>query len=232
MTTQPSTVWVAPSILSADFAALGRDIAAVERGGADLIHVDVMDGHFVPNITIGPPVVRAIRKIATRPLDVHLMIQDPDRYIDDFVDAGASMISVHVEVLPHLHRTLDYIRTRGVRAGAVINPSTPVSALEDVAKDLDFVLVMSVNPGFGGQSFIPHSLDKIRRVKALLASVGSTAQIEIDGGVDSSNVAGIVAAGATILVAGNAIFGAPDAEAATRALRAAANSAAGAATRV
>ncbi len=148
-------MWIAPSILSADFAALGRDIAAVERGGADLIHIDVMDGHFVPNITIGPPVVRAIKRIATRQLDVHLMIEEPDRYIDDFVDAGASMISVHVEVLPHLHRTIGYIKTRGVKAGAVINPSTPVSALEDVARDLDFVLVMSVNPGFGGQSFIP-----------------------------------------------------------------------------
>ena len=232
--THPPTVWVAPSILSADFAALGRDIAAVERGGADLIHIDVMDGHFVPNITIGPPVVRAIKKIATRQLDVHLMIQDPDRYIDDFVEAGASMISVHVEVLPHLHRTIGYIKKRGVKAGAVINPSTPVGALEDVAGDLDFVLVMSVNPGFGGQSFIRNSLDKVRRVKALLSSVGSAAQIEIDGGVDGSNVADIVSAGATILVAGNAIFGTPDAEAATRALRAAANSAAaaGAATRV
>jgi ribulose-phosphate 3-epimerase len=232
--THPPVVRVAPSILSADFAALGRDIAAVERGGADLIHIDVMDGHFVPNITIGPPVVRAIKKVATRPLDVHLMIQDPDRYIDDFVDAGASMISVHVEVLPHLHRTIGYIKTRGVRAGAVINPSTPVSALEEVARDLDFVLVMSVNPGFGGQSFIPHSLDKVRRVKALLSSVGSDAQIEIDGGVDGSNVAEIVSAGATILVAGHAIFGTSNAEAATRALRAAANNAAvaGAGTRV
>ena len=232
MTSQPPPVWIAPSILSADFAALGRDIAAVERGGADLIHIDVMDGHFVPNITIGPPVVRAIQKIATRKLDVHLMIEEPDRYIDDFVDAGASMISVHVEVLPHLHRTLGYIRTRGAKAGVVINPSTPVSSLEDVAGELDFVLVMSVNPGFGGQSFIPHSLEKVRRVKALLSAAGSTAQIEIDGGVDASNVAAIVAAGANILVAGNAIFGTPDAEAATRALRAAANQAAGAATRV
>ena len=177
-------VWVAPSILSADFAALGRDIAAVERGGADLIHVDVMDGHFVPNITIGPPVVRAIKRIATRPLDVHLMIEEPDRYIDDFVDAGASMISVHVEVLPHLHRTLAFIKSLGVKAGAVLNPSTPVGSLEDIATDLDFVLVMSVNPGFGGQSFIPHSLDKVRRVRALLAAAGSPAQIEIDGGMD------------------------------------------------
>ena len=232
MTSQPPPVWIAPSILSADFAALGRDIAAVERGGADLIHIDVMDGHFVPNITIGPPVVRAIKKVATRKLDVHLMIEEPDRYIDDFVDAGASMISVHVEVLPHLHRTLGYIRKRGAKAGVVINPSTPVSSLEDVASDLDFVLVMSVNPGFGGQSFIPHSLEKVRRVRTLLSAAGSTAQIEIDGGVDASNVAEIVAAGANILVAGNAIFGTPDAEAATRALRAAANQAAGAATRV
>jgi ribulose-phosphate 3-epimerase len=225
VTTHQPTVWVAPSILSADFAALGRDIAAVERGGADLIHIDVMDGHFVPNITIGPPVVRAIKRIATRPLDVHLMIEDPDRYIRDFAEAGASMISVHVEVLPHLHRTIAFIKSLGVKAGAVINPSTSITTLEDVAKDLDFVLVMSVNPGFGGQGFIPHSLDKVRRLKGLLAATGSSAQIEIDGGVDASNTNDIVAAGATILVAGNAIFGSADAEAATRALRAMANGA-------
>jgi ribulose-phosphate 3-epimerase len=225
-------VWIAPSILSADFAALGRDIAAVERGGADLIHIDVMDGHFVPNITIGPPVVRAIKRIATRPLDVHLMIEEPDQYIRDFAEAGASMISVHVEVLPHLHRTIGLIKSLGVKAGAVINPSTPVSSLEHVARDLDFVLVMSVNPGFGGQSFILHSLEKVRRLKALLSATSSSAQIEIDGGVDSSNIHDIVAAGATILVAGNAIFGAADAEAATRTLRAAANAAADSGTRV
>jgi ribulose-phosphate 3-epimerase len=230
--TQQPTIWVAPSILSADFAALGRDIAAVERGGADLIHVDVMDGHFVPNITIGPPVVRAIKRIATRPLDVHLMIQDPDRYIDDFAGAGASMISVHVEVLPHLHRTIGYIKKLGVKAGAVINPSTPIHSLEDVAADLDFVLVMSVNPGFGGQSFIPHSLDKVRRLKALLSAAKSPAHIEIDGGIDSANIADVVAAGATILVAGNAIFGGADAEGATRALRATANAAAAGGTSV
>jgi ribulose-phosphate 3-epimerase len=231
VSTRTPTVWVAPSILSADFAALGRDISAVERGGADLIHVDVMDGHFVPNITIGPPVVRAIKRIATRPLDVHLMIEEPDRYIDDFVAAGASMISVHVEVLPHLHRTIAHIKTLGVKAGAVINPSTPVSSLEEIARDLDFVLVMSVNPGFGGQSFIPHSLDKVRRVRELLTATGSSAQIEIDGGIDASNISDVVSAGATILVAGNAIFGAPDPEGATRSLRAAANGAAGAGTR-
>jgi ribulose-phosphate 3-epimerase len=231
MSSRTPSIWVAPSILSADFSALGRDIAAVERGGADLIHVDVMDGHFVPNITIGPPVVHAIKRIATRPLDVHLMIEDPDRYIDDFAAAGASMISVHVEVLPHLHRTIAYIKKLGLKAGAVINPSTPVAALEDIARDLDFVLVMSVNPGFGGQSFITHSLDKVRRLRALLTATGSTAQIEIDGGIDASNIAQVVEAGATILVAGNAIFGAPDPEAATRTLRAAANGAAAAGTR-
>lgn len=215
-------VQLAPSILAADFAALGRDIAAVERGGADLIHVDVMDGHFVPNITIGPAVVRAIKRVATRPLDVHLMIEHPDRYIEDFVSAGAAMVSVHVEAVPHLHRTVSHIRKLGAKAGVVINPATPVSSLTDIANDVDFVLVMSVNPGFTGQSFIPQSLEKLRRVVATLEAAGSSALIEIDGGIDQSNAADVVAAGANILVAGQAIFGAPDAEAATRALRAAA----------
>ncbi len=216
------SVRIAPSILSADFAALGRDIAAVERGGADLIHIDVMDGHFVPNITIGPPVVRAIKGAATRPLDVHLMIEEPDRYIEEFVSAGANMISVHVEAVPHLHRTIHYIRKLGAKAGAVLNPSTPAVALEDIAGDVDFVLVMSVNPGFGGQAFIPHSLEKLRRVRDVLDRAGSSAPIEIDGGIDVTNVADIVSAGASILVAGHAIFGTRDPEAATRALRAAA----------
>jgi ribulose-phosphate 3-epimerase len=217
----PGTIQIAPSILAADFAELGRAIAAVERGGADLIHIDVMDGHFVPNITIGPPVVKAMKRVATCPLDVHLMIEQPERYVDDFIAAGADMLSIHVEAARHLHRTIALIKSRGIRAGAVLNPSTPVSALEETAAELDFVLVMSVNPGFSGQEFIPQSLGKVRRVRELLARAGSSAPIEIDGGIDRSNAADAVAAGASILVAGSAIFGAADPEAATRALRAA-----------
>ena len=211
---------LAPSILSADFARLGEEVAAVERGGADLIHVDVMDGHFVPNITIGIPVVAALKRIAGRPLDVHLMIEQPDRYVADFAKAGAGSLSVHAEAVTHLHRTLGHIKAQGVRAGVVLNPSTPIAVLEDVLLDLDFVVVMSVNPGFGGQSFIPRSLEKIARLKAMLTAAGSTAPIEVDGGVDPSNVADVVRAGADVLVAGHAVFGGRDPESAARTLRA------------
>jgi ribulose-phosphate 3-epimerase len=220
-------VRIAPSILSADFAALGAGIAAVERGGADLIHVDVMDGHFVPNITMGPPVVRSIRKVTTLPLDVHLMIEDPDRYVEDFVRAGASMISVHAEVLPHLHRTIHFIKSLGARAGVAINPATPVVVLEEIARDVDHVLVMSVNPGFGGQTFIARSESKIQAVRALLDREGNTAPIEVDGGIDLTNVARVTAAGASIIVAGTSIYGTADPEGATRALREAALAGAG-----
>jgi ribulose-phosphate 3-epimerase len=216
------SVLIAPSVLSADFSKLGEEVRAVERGGADWIHVDVMDGHFVPNITMGPLVVRAIRKITSVPLDVHLMIEEPDRYIKDFVDAGAARISVHLEVLPHVHRTVQLIKSLGAKAGVAINPGTPVSALDEIAGDLDHVLVMSVNPGFGGQTFIPRSESKIRAVRQLLTRVGSGAPIEVDGGIDETTAAQVVAAGADVLVAGQAIFGTADAEAATRDLRAAA----------
>lgn len=220
---------IAPSILSADFAVLGAAVAMVEAGGADFIHVDVMDGHFVPNITIGLPVVRSLKRVAKVPLDVHLMIEDPDRYAEAFVKAGADILSVHVEVLPHLHRTIQFIKSLGAKAGVAINPSTPVSSLEEIAADVDLVLVMSVNPGFGAQTFIPRSESKIRAVRALLDAAGNRAPIEVDGGVDTTNAARLAACGAAILVAGQAIFGAADPAAATRALRAAA--VAGAATR-
>ena len=216
-------VLIAPSILSADFAALGASIEAVQKGGADLIHVDVMDGHFVPNITIGPVVTRAVKRVATVPLDVHLMISDPDRYAEAFAEAGASMISVHVEVLPHLHRSIGFLKSLGVKAGVVLNPSTPVVALEDVAGDVDFVLVMSVNPGFGGQKFIPRSEQKVREVRALLDQAGNRAPIEIDGGIDLTNISRVAQAGVEIVVAGSAIFGASDPAAATAALKRAAN---------
>jgi ribulose-phosphate 3-epimerase len=220
------SVKIAPSILSADFAALGDAVAAAERGGADLIHVDVMDGHFVPNITIGVPVVKSLRRIATVPLDVHLMIEEPDRYIDAFVEAGAAMISVHIEVLPHLHRTVHAIKALGAKAGVVLNPATPVASLTDIAGDVDYILVMSVNPGFGGQTFIPRSESKVREVRALLDRAGNRAPVEIDGGIDQHNVGRVVAAGASIIVAGSAVFHSPDPERATRELKAAANMAA------
>ena len=216
---------IAPSLLSADFAALGAAVGAAERGGADLIHVDIMDGHFVPNLTMGPPVVKSLKRVAHVPLDVHLMIEEPDRYAEAFVAAGAASLTVHVEAAVHLHRTIQFIKSLGALAGVALNPATPVIALEEIAGDLDYVLVMTVNPGFGGQTFIPRSESKIRAVRDLLRRSGSTAPIEVDGGIDTTTAPLVVAAGADILVAGQAIFGSADAERATRELRAAATAA-------
>ena len=213
------SVRLAPSILSADFASLGAQVAAAERGGADQIHLDVMDGHFVPNLTIGPAVVGAVRRVTQLPLDVHLMVTDPDRFLDAFAEAGASILTVHAEVLPHLSRTLQAIKRLGCRAGVALNPSTPLTAIEEVAGDVDVVLVMSVNPGFGGQAFLPHSESKIARVRQLLRRVGRDADIEVDGGIDQGNIGRVVAAGATMIVAGASIFGTKDPESAARQLK-------------
>lgn len=221
------SVRLAPSILSADFAALGAEVAAVERGGADQIHLDVMDGHFVPNLTIGPAVVRAVRRTTRLPLDVHLMVEEPDRYLEAFAEAGANALTVHAEILPHLHRTLAAIRHLGCRAGVAINPSTSPDVLEEILDLLDVVLVMTVDPGFGGQAFIPHSESKIQRVRGLLDRVGSRADVGVDGGVDRTTVARVVRAGATVVVAGAAIFAGSDPERAARELRALAVEAAG-----
>jgi ribulose-phosphate 3-epimerase len=213
---------LAPSILSADFGHLADELAAVERGGAGVIHVDVMDGHFVPNLTLGPPVVKAVRKATKLPLDVHLMIEHADRWLDAFIDAGADWISVHVEALPHLQRAIAHLRGRGVRAGVALNPSTALGTLEEILPELDYVLIMSVNPGFGGQSFLPGALDKVRRLRAQVSARGLATQIEVDGGVDAGNARTLVAAGAEVLVAGSAVFGRGDAERAARDLLAAA----------
>lgn len=199
-------ILIAPSILSADFSRLGEEIEAVVEGGADVIHVDVMDGHFVPNITIGPLVVKAARKVTDKPLDVHLMISDADSYIDQFIDAGADWITVHVEACTHLQRTLSYIRQQGLLAGAVLNPATPLESLEFVLDDLDLVMLMTVNPGFGGQSFIPATLEKIRRLKAMIDSRGLEVGIEVDGGIGPQTIAAASAAGANIFVAGSAVY--------------------------
>ena len=213
------SVRIAPSILSADFARLADAVATVEAAGADQIHVDVMDGHFVPNITIGPPVVAALKRVTGLPLDVHLMITDPDRFLEAFASAGASIITVHSEAVTHLHRTLSRIRQLGARAGVAINPATPIDHVREVAGEFDVLLVMSVNPGFGGQSFIPRSVAKVAAAKAMLAAAGSTADIEVDGGVDLTNAATLAGAGATMLVAGASIFGTANPGEATQALR-------------
>ncbi len=197
---------IAPSILSADFMRLGEEIRAAEAAGADMLHIDIMDGHFVPNITIGPFVVEAVRKITRLPLDVHLMIEEPDRYISDFIKAGADYLTVHTEASVHLHRTVHWIKDSGAKAGVSLNPATPVWSLDHILPDLDMVILMSVNPGFGGQGFIPHSLDKIRTVKSILAEKGLNVLIEVDGGVKYENARRVAEAGADILVMGSAFF--------------------------
>ena len=209
---------LAASILSADFARLAEEVKAAERGGAGMLHVDVMDGHFVPNITLGPPVVKCLRRATSLPLDVHLMIENADRYLDAFLDAGASWVSLHVEAMPHLQRALAHLRQRGAQAGVVLNPATPLGALDEVLPELDYVLVMSVNPGFGGQAFLPRSLDKVRRLAGWIRERGLHARIEVDGGVDAGNARELVAAGAEVLVAGSAVFGGGDPEAGARRL--------------
>ncbi len=198
---------IAPSILSADFARLAEEIKAIEVAGADYVHIDVMDGHFVPNLTIGPLVVRAIRKATSLPLDTHLMISNPDQYIADFVKSGSDIISVHIEALTHLHRTIQYIKEKGAKAGVALNPSTPISSLEEILKEVDVVILMTVNPGFGGQRFIEGMLEKISRLRKFIDKRGLKVELEVDGGVTLENIYEISQAGADILVAGSAIFG-------------------------
>jgi ribulose-phosphate 3-epimerase len=210
---------IAPSLLSADFTKLGQQIEIVEGAGASLLHVDVMDGRFVPNITVGLPVVRAISRATQLPVDAHLMIVEPGRYAEQFVKAGAQMVSIHIEADPHAHRTLSAIRAAGAQAGIAINPATPLSALDEALKFADYVLLMSVNPGFGGQAFIPESLDKVRRLRKTIDERGLKTRIEIDGGIDADNIAEVASAGAEIIVSGSAIFGAPDPAVALRKLR-------------
>jgi ribulose-phosphate 3-epimerase len=209
---------LAPSILSSDYARLADEVAAAARGGATLVHVDVMDGHFVPNITLGPPIVASLHKATPLPLDCHLMIENADRYLQAFIDAGAAWISLHQEAVTHLQRQVAFLHERGVRAGVALNPATPLSSLDEILPELDYVLVMSVNPGFGGQKFIQGALDKIRRLRRIVQDRGLKTQIEVDGGVDLGNIRSLVEAGAEVLVAGSAVFGHGDPEAAARRL--------------
>ncbi|RMH07163.1 MAG: ribulose-phosphate 3-epimerase [Nitrospirae bacterium] len=217
-----SAVLIAPSILSADFGRLAEEVSRVEAAGADMIHVDVMDGHFVPNLTAGPPIVEALRKVTRLPLDVHLMMTNPEVFLTAFAQAGANYLTVHVEACPHLHRTVQAIKECGVLAGVTLNPATPLSALEEILPEVDLVLIMSVNPGFGGQHFLPASLDRIRRMRQMLLHVQSRALLEVDGGIKVDNASAVVQAGAQVLVAGSAIFHSQDYTATIHALRAAA----------
>ncbi|MEL6361663.1 MAG: ribulose-phosphate 3-epimerase [Pseudomonadota bacterium] len=201
-----ASVLISPSILSADFSRLGDEIDAIDRGGADMIHVDVMDGHFVPNLTIGPVVLKSLKKTSSKPFDVHLMISPVDPYIDAFADAGADILTVHPEAGPHLHRTLQSIKARGIKAGVALNPASPASLIEPVIDDIDLILVMSVNPGFGGQSFIPSQLRKIEALRAMIDRSGREIILEVDGGVNAATAPQVIAAGATALVAGSAVF--------------------------
>ncbi|HUK57317.1 MAG TPA: ribulose-phosphate 3-epimerase [Nitrospiria bacterium] len=210
MTTPAGSKKIAPSILSADFAHLAEEIAKVTEAGADMIHVDVMDGHFVPNFTIGPPIVKAIRRATRLPLDVHLMMTNPEDFIQDFIKAGSNYITVHVETCPHLHRTIQSIKEEGVKAGVTLNPATPLSSVEEILGDVDLLLIMSVNPGFGGQSFIPSALEKLRAARRMIDQHGAKAELEIDGGIKVENVATIAQAGADIFVSGSAIFHSKD----------------------
>lgn len=216
-------VQIAPSILSADFTRLGEQVKEVETAGAEIIHIDVMDGHFVPNISIGIPVVESLRRITNLPLDTHLMISNADQYVERFAKAGANMISVHVEAVTHIHRTLEYIKNLGCKAGVVLNPGTPLSTLDEILPYADFVLLMSVNPGFGGQKFIKSSLTKISKLKALIEAVGKDIHIEVDGGIDMTTAPLVVEAGAEWLVAGSAIFGAASPAEAVKQMRTIAN---------
>lgn len=210
---------IAPSILSADFSRLGEEVRAIDRAGADYIHVDVMDGHFVPNITIGPLVVDALRKVTAKPLDVHLMIENPDRYIADFAKAGADIITIHQEAVAHLHRSVQLIKSLGKQAGVSLNPATPVETLDVILDELDLVLVMSVNPGFGGQAFIPSALDKIRALRQRITQRGLATELQVDGGIKVDNARAVVSAGADVLVAGSAVFYSDDYAATITALR-------------
>ncbi len=201
---------IAPSILSADFSRLGEEVKAVEQAGADWIHVDVMDGHYVPNITIGPLVVEAVKRATELPLDVHLMIENPDQFLEDFAMAGSALITVHVEACVHLHRTIQAIKAWGIKAGVSLNPATPLSSIEWIMEDVDLVLIMSVNPGFGGQEFIPQALQKIKDLKPMISSKNPNVLIEVDGGINQKTIRSVAEAGADVFVAGSAIFGSSD----------------------